>query len=283
MPLPTRKVVGQAVYGDNTGASGRLRFSPEFLVAYDGVVVLPGPVTVIAGNGGHFEVELATTDAEGYSPEGWVWQVEELWPGGRLFFFQLPTGDGSPLDYTELIPAETIAEPFAPHFHPEQIGPEGPQGPQGVQGPVGPVAPSYYGQMGRITSATVDITTAGTYQPTGLTGTLDPISTGIALGAVDGMALRNVSGETLRLLFFGSADVEASNNKVLGLKLALNGTPVDETECRSATAFGSSFAKLVTSWIIELADGEEVSMLVTNFTNTGNITIDRARLVAHNV
>jgi hypothetical protein len=122
MPLPTRKVVGQAVYGDNTGASGRLRFSPEFLVAYDGVVVLPGPVTVIAGNGGHFEVELATTDAEGYAPADWVWSVEELWPGGRLFFFQLPTEDGSPVAYTSLIPAESVADPYAAHTHPELGG-----------------------------------------------------------------------------------------------------------------------------------------------------------------
>jgi hypothetical protein len=122
MPLPTRKVVGQAVYGDNTGASGRLRFSPEFLVAYDGVVVLPGAVTVIAGNGGSFEVELATTDAAGYAPADWVWSVEELWPGGRTFLFELPTEDGSDLDYTSLIPAESVADPYAAHTHPELGG-----------------------------------------------------------------------------------------------------------------------------------------------------------------
>jgi hypothetical protein len=122
MTVPTRKIVGQAIYGDNTGASGRLLFTPEFLVAYDGAVVLPGPVTVIAGNGGHFEVELATTDAPGYAPADWVWTVEEQWPGGRLFFFQLPTEDGSDISYTSLIPAESVADPYAAHTHPELGG-----------------------------------------------------------------------------------------------------------------------------------------------------------------
>lgn len=122
MTPPTRKIVGQAVYGDGTGASGRLLFSPEFLVAYDGVVVLPGPVTVIAGNGGHFEVELATTDSAGYSPEGWVWKVAEQWPGGRTFLFEFEEGDGSPVTYTNLIPAESIADPYAAHTHPDVSG-----------------------------------------------------------------------------------------------------------------------------------------------------------------
>jgi hypothetical protein len=122
MTVPTRKIVGQAIYGDNTGASGRLLFTPEFLVAYDGAVVLPGPVTVIAGNGGHFEVELATTDTPGYAPADWVWTVEEQWPGGRLFFFQLPTEDGSDVSYTSLIPAESVADPYAAHTHPELGG-----------------------------------------------------------------------------------------------------------------------------------------------------------------
>lgn len=274
MPLNTRTLSGQAVYGDNTGASGRLLFTPDVPVAYEGALMLPGTVTVIAGNGGTFEVDLATTDTEGYSPEGWVWKVEELWPGGRLFFFQFPEGDGSPVDYTSLIPAETIASPFAAHTHPEQVGPEG---------PAGPAASSYYGQMVRTTSGTTNVATAGTFQTTGLTGTLDSLADGLALGTVDGMALRNVSGETLTLLFFGSADVEAGNNKVLGLKLAKNGTPINETECRSATGVGTNFAKLVTSWIVEVDDEDEVALFVTNFTNTGNVTVQRARLIARSV
>jgi hypothetical protein len=121
MPLNTRTLSGQAVYGDNTGASGRLLFTPDVPVAYEGALMLPGPVTVIAGNGGTFEVDLATTDTAGYSPEGWVWKVEELWPGGRVFFFQFPEGDGSPVDYTSLIPAESIADPFATHEHPQYL------------------------------------------------------------------------------------------------------------------------------------------------------------------
>lgn len=265
MPLNTRTIVGQAVYGDNTGASGRLLFTPDVPVAYEGALVLPGPVTVIAGNGGSFQVDLATTDTEGYSPPGWVWKVEEQWAGGRVFFFELPTGDGTPVEYTALIPATSIASPYAAHTHPELDG------------------FSFYGQLSRTTAGTVVVPAVGVYQSTGLVGTLDSLAVGVGLGVTDTLALRNISGGTLRLAFYASADIEAGNNKVLGIKLARDGVPIDETECRAPTGLATSFAKLVTSWIVEVENGQEIALFVADHTTAETLTVQRARIVARSV
>jgi hypothetical protein len=152
----------------------------------------------------------------------------------------------------------------------------GEQGPPGADGD----GTAYYGQVSRITSGTVNITAAGTYQSTGLTATLDAEAYGFVLGTTDTFALRNTSGETILTKFYASADIDAGSNKELGIKLALNGTPINETECRASTGTGHNFAKLITSWMIEVAPDDEVALFVTNFTNTGNVTVQRGRIIA---
>ena len=158
-------------------------------------------------------------------------------------------------------------------------GPPGPPGPPGADGD----GTAYYGQVSKMTDGTINIATAGTYQSTGLTATLDSESYGIALGTTDTFAIKNTSGETLLFKIYASADIDAGNNKILGVKLALNGNPVDTTECRASTATGSDFAKLVTNWMIELAPNDEVALFVTNHTSTGNITLNRGRIVTSTV
>jgi hypothetical protein len=62
-----------------------------------------------------------------------------------------------------------------------------------------------------------------------------------------------------------------------------NGTVIDNTECNAATGSGTSFAKLITNWMITLQPNDEVALYVTNKSNSGNITLLRARLVASTV
>ena len=278
MPLPTRKIIGQAVYGDNTGASGTLLFSPEMLVAYEGVVLLPGPVTVIAGNGGNFEVELATTDAEGYSPDGWVWSVEERWPGGRKFFFELPSG--TPILYTSLIPAESIADPYAAHTHTEfGIGTEGPQGPQGPQGADGADGDgvAYYGQLSRQTSGVVPIATQGVYVPIELQGDFDS-NDAFGLEQEGPFTLKNVTEEAIFVTAIGSFDASSGNQQVLGGRLAVNGVTIPESECRAATGT-VNLGKLMSQWMITLEPGDELGLAAANFSAAANVTVQRAKLV----
>jgi hypothetical protein len=137
----TRKIVGSAIYGDTSGASGSISFTPQTILAFNGEVILPAPITarVVAGA---FEVELAVTDEAGYQPSGWVWQASEQWVGGRTFFFELAEGDLSPILYTSLVPATSLANPYAAHTHPELLvtGPKGDTGELTV-GTVTPVNP----------------------------------------------------------------------------------------------------------------------------------------------
>ena len=148
-------------------------------------------------------------------------------------------------------------------------------------GPQGPAAPALYGSIARVTSGTVaGVSPAGTYRTTGLTGTLGP-SEGFVRGTDDEMGLKNDSGKTLLMKFYGSADVQSGNNHVVGLKLALNGVAIDASECRSGTGQGSvNFAKTVTTWLVEVEDGDEVSLFIADFTGTADQTVQRCRLVA---
>jgi hypothetical protein len=142
---------------------------------------------------------------------------------------------------------------------------------------------TYYGQISKTTSSTINIGTAGVYQSTGLTGSLDVEAFGIGVGTTDKFAIKNVSGETILVKVYGSTDIAAGNNTVLGIKLTLNGTPIDNTECQAPTGVGTTFAKLITNWMIRMTPNDEVALFVTNFTNSGNVTFQRGRLVASTV
>lgn len=137
------------------------------------------------------------------------------------------------------------------------------------------------GQCSKMTDGTIDITTEGAYITTGLTATLDSSTAyGMVLGTDDTFGLRNTSGGTKLFRIYGSIDATDGNNSTLGVKLAKNGTAIDESECRAFTGSGAQEAKLVTSWMVELDDGDEVSLLIANHSNTTDITLKRGRVIA---
>lgn len=140
------------------------------------------------------------------------------------------------------------------------------------------------GQCSKMTDGTIDIITSGVYVPTGLTATFDSTTAyGMTLGTTDLFALKNTSGATRLMRFYGSIDATGGNNHVLGIKLAKNGTAIDETECRAFTGSSSQEAKLVTSWIISMAANDEISLMAANHSNTTDLTLKRARLLASEV
>lgn len=150
-----------------------------------------------------------------------------------------------------------------------------------VPGPPGPPGSStpFYGQASRTTTGTIDIAAQSVYQPTGLTTTFDSANaSGVAYATANSFGLKNVSGLTKLFRVYGSIDAKASNNETLGIKLAKNGVAVDETECRAFGASGQE-AKLVTSWMISLADQDEVSLLIANHSSTVDITFGRGRIL----
>lgn len=140
---------------------------------------------------------------------------------------------------------------------------------------------AYYGQMSIQTGTTVSIATASTYQSLGFSGTLD--SQVFGLTSATDFGLKNISGNTILLEVYASADLDNGNNKVYGIKLAKNGVLIDETECRAETGNTHTLIKLNTNWMIELDDQDEVELYLTNFTSTGNVVVDRAKVVANTV
>lgn len=137
------------------------------------------------------------------------------------------------------------------------------------------------GQCSKMTDGTIDIVTQGAYVSTGLTATLDSDTAyNMVLGTTDSFGLKNDSGGTKLFRVYGSIDAADGNNNTLGIKLAKNGTAIDASECRAFTGSGSQEAKLVTSWMVELADGDEISLLIANHSSTTDITFKRGRVIA---
>ena len=156
----------------------------------------------------------------------------------------------------------------------------------GPAGPSGSVAPLVCGQVSKMDAGTIDIVMQSVYVSTGLTGTLDATTAnGIELGTTDTFAVKNTSGSTKLMQIYGSIDAKSvtSNNKVLGIKLAKNGTPIDQTECRAFTGSGAEEAKLVTNWIISMAANDEVALFIANHSSNVDISFGRGRLVATQV
>jgi len=137
------------------------------------------------------------------------------------------------------------------------------------------------GQCSKMTDGTIDITAQGSYISTGLTATLDTDTAyGMVLGTTDAFGLKNNSGGTKLFRIYGSIDATDGNNSTLGVKLAKNGVAIDNSECRAFTGSGAQEAKLVTSWMVELDDGDEVSLLIANHSNTTDIVLKRGRVIA---
>ena len=150
----------------------------------------------------------------------------------------------------------------------------------------GPIAPFVCGQVSKMDAGTIDIVTQSVYVSTGLTGTLDATTAnGIELGTTDTFAVKNTSGSTRLMQIYGSIDAKTvtGNNKVLGIKLAKNGTPIDQTECRAFTGSSAEEAKLVTNWMISMAANDEVALFIANHSSNVDISFGRGRLVATQV
>lgn len=137
------------------------------------------------------------------------------------------------------------------------------------------------GQASKQTSGTIAIGASSTYQSTGLTATFDDDSDyQTSLGTTDSFAIKNTSGATKLFMVQASMDATAGNNQTLGIKLAKNGTGIDQSECRAFTGSGDQVAKLFCFWMVSLANNDEVALYVANIGNTTDIAFQRGRISA---
>ena len=155
----------------------------------------------------------------------------------------------------------------------------------GAVGPAGPPANQFRGALYRTTSGEIDFTgiTPGVFINSGLTGTLEGTTdVGTAAGASGVFGIRRTDPGPQMTYVIATADVTASQNKTLAIKLALNGTPIDATEC-NASVTNQVVAKLHSMWLLELDEDDVVSVWFANKTNSAAITVERARMVLFGV
>lgn len=141
----------------------------------------------------------------------------------------------------------------------------------------------YFGQMYSQTQQTVDIITQGVYTPMNITGTFDTANAQGTVAPTTGtFGIKNISGKTLRFMVIATADVGLGNNRVAGLRLAVNGVALPETTCQAATGT-QNIAKLMTQWIVNLEDEGEVTCLLADISANADINVDRAKIVAFTI
>ena len=141
------------------------------------------------------------------------------------------------------------------------------------------------GVISRQTQGTVVINSANTYVPINLTPNLDTsVTTSMSLASSPNVTgLKNDVGQERIVVIIATYDGKAGNNHAIGLKLALNGTPIDETECTSFGGPGGQFAKTMTQWIMRLDAGDEVTMLAANKDTADDINIARLKMIAYSI
>lgn len=139
------------------------------------------------------------------------------------------------------------------------------------------------GALSRQTSGTVVIAAANTYVPINLAGTLDTdVSFNMVLSESPNVTgLKNDTDQTRTMVIIATYDGKGGNNEAIGLKLALNNVPIDETECTSFGGSTGQVAKTLTQWILKMAPGDEVTMWAANKDTSVDITIDRFKMIAH--
>lgn len=149
----------------------------------------------------------------------------------------------------------------------------------GQVGPAGPPANQFRGVVYRTTSGTINFAgvTLGNYIDSGLTGTLDASSDVGTVATTVGFGIERTDAGAQWCHVIGTADVAASSNKQLGIRLALNGASISATECRTNVT-NQSLGKLHTMWILQMTQGDEVTLQFANYTTQGTITIERARM-----
>lgn len=137
----------------------------------------------------------------------------------------------------------------------------------------------YYGQIYSQTPQILNIVTQGVYVPFGITGIFDTSkSNGTAISTTETFGIKNTSGKTKLFQVIATTDVELGSNKTAAFRLGINGTSLPETTCVSQTG-NHNLAKLMTQWIVELQDGDDLTLHVANLSNNDDIQVDRSKVV----
>ncbi|CAL9501038.1 phage tail protein [Streptomyces sp. enrichment culture] len=134
--IPTVRVTARYLTPDGTPMSGSVEFRPPSLLTHSAADVFVGGPTVARLDGeGRIDVVLPATDAPGWNPVDWTYQVTEKLAGlGRNRAYQIALPAAQPaVDLADSAPAD----PNTPSY----VAVPGPPGPAGQMGPAGPAGP----------------------------------------------------------------------------------------------------------------------------------------------
>jgi hypothetical protein len=98
--------------------------------------------------------------------------------------------------------------------------------------------------------------------------------------------LQYTGSVTRKFLVFASMDILSSTaGAQFAIRLAIDNTTIAATQCNASVAIkssGTGLAKLVTNWIVELNDGDEIEIYAAGIGSEAERTgtIQRMRLVA---
>ncbi|MGW0560454.1 phage tail protein [Streptomyces sp. NPDC003016] len=134
--IPTVRVTARYLTPDGTPMSGSVEFRPPSLLTHATADVFVGGPTVARLDGeGRINVVLPATDAPGWNPVDWTYQVTEKLAGlghNRAYQMALPASRPA-IDLADSAPAD----PNTPNY----VAVPGPPGPAGQMGPAGPAGP----------------------------------------------------------------------------------------------------------------------------------------------
>lgn len=142
------------------------------------------------------------------------------------------------------------------------------------------------GGISRQTAGTVTLDTANVYVPINLSGTLQTgqtLSNMMAADQEDDVSGLKNTGGTRSVVVIATFDGKAGNNQAIGLKLALNGIPLNETECTSFSGPSGQFSKTMTQWILHVGNGDQITMWTANKDGDTNINIARYKMIVYSV
>lgn len=123
---------------DGDPYQGTIRLTPSVprvVSAEHGVIAL-GVENVTVGASGEFSATVLATDADGFTPTGWTYRVDEEFTNapGRAYNISLPAS-ADPVDLPSLMPVDASDGDYV--LVPGPTGPAGPAGPTGATGPAG--------------------------------------------------------------------------------------------------------------------------------------------------
>ncbi len=140
---------------------------------------------------------------------------------------------------------------------------------------------SPFGSLAMTTPAATTITVPGTYYKAAGTTTISTTTESVTDGSVNNRLVYTGTPDRHFQVVVALSMTCASSNQVLGMKIAKNGTVIDESIIRRKVGTGSDVGAAALIADVSLSTNDYVELFVTNETTTGAVTIDEVCMSIH--